>query len=357
LLALCLGAAAVTMRRRQLKETVIVFSVGGISAVTLLPYVPTIQRVHLWNFIWKAPFTPEELWRTLGSRLEIGVWFILFAGALLAGTWALSHKNRADVADPAKTERTLFGLVTLVLGTAGYAAFISVLGYMTQPWYYIAFIAFAATCLEMVLASVGPGERSLLVRTVVTLGIMSISSFPAWRALHFRQTNVDIVAAQLQTEAAPGDLILINTCNYGISFRRYYHGQANYETIPPIADLRSHRVDLLKAQMMSPAPMAPVLQRMDETLQNGHTIWLVGTLNFVPPGKEPQVIAPGYDGPYGWVGGSFYVAWAEQAGFFVQTHAADFSRVRVPLGQPVSRYENLPLSAIRGWRAAPESKP
>jgi hypothetical protein len=352
LFAICLGAAAVTMRRRQIKETLIVFAIGGIAAATLLPYVSTIQRVHLSNFIWKAPFTPDELWRTFGSRLEIAAWFILFALALVAGIWAMKRSKSTGAADSEKTERVLFGLVTLVIGTAGYAGFISVLGYLTQPWYYIAFAAFAATCIEMVLASIWTNDRSLVTRAALTFALVCISAYPAWRALHFRQTNVDVVAAQLETEAAPNDLILINTWNYGISFRRYYHGPAKYETIPPIEDLRSHRVDLLKAQMMAPAPMAPVLQRMAETLRSGHTIWLIGSLNFVPPGKEPQVISPGYDGSNGWVGGNFYAAWAEQAGFVVQNHALHFERVRVPLAQPVMRYENLPLSAIRGWRGA-----
>jgi nitrogen fixation-related uncharacterized protein len=315
LLAICLGAAAVTMRRRQVKETLIVFAIGGISAATLLPYGPTIQRVHLWNFIWKVPFTPEELWRTFGSRLEIAAWIILFVLALIAGLWAMGRGQPADADGPAKTERILFGLATLVVGTAGYAGFIGVLGYLTQPWYYIAFAAFAATCIEMVLASIWTREWSLLGRAAFTFAIVSAGVYPAWQALHFRQTNVDVVAAQLEAEAKPNDLILINSWNYGISFRRYYHGPSQYETIPPIEDLRSHRVDLLKAQMMAPAPMAPVLQRMDETLRNGHTIWLIGSLNFVPPGKEPQVISPGYDGPSGWVGGNFYATWAEQAGF------------------------------------------
>ena len=103
---------------------------------------------------------------------------------------------------------------------------------------------------------------------------------------------------------------------------------------------------------MSVAPLAPVLTTMEETLRNGHTIWLVGSLDFVPPGKEPQIVPPGYDGPGGWVGGNFYAAWAEQAGFLVQRHALHFERVRVPLAQPVSRYENLPLSVIHGWREA-----
>jgi hypothetical protein len=356
LLAICLGAAAVTMRRRQIKETLIVFAIGGISAATLLPYGPTIQRVHLSNFIWKAPFTSDELWRTVGSRLEIATWIILFALALLGGIWAMKRRNSTGAANSEKTDRVLFGLVTLVIGTAGYAGFISVLGYLTQPWYYIAFAAFAATCIEVVLASIWTSDRSVLTRAAVTSAIVCLSAYPAARALHFRQTNVDVVAAQLKTQAGPDDLILINSWNYGISFRRYYHGLAKYETIPPIEDLRSHRVDLLKAQMMAPAPMAPVLQRMDETLRNGHTIWLIGSLNFVPPGKEPQVISPGYDGPNGWVGGNFYAAWAEQAGFVVQNHALHFERVRVPLAQPVTRYENLPLSAFRGWRGAADAQ-
>jgi hypothetical protein len=349
LFAVCLGAASVTVRRRQIKETLVVFAIGGIAAATLLPYLPTIQRVHSLNFVWKAPFNPAELWRTFGSRLAIAAWVVLFALALIAGMWVLARKS-ADANRQVRTERILFGLVTLVIGIVGYAGFIKVLGYLTQPWYYIAFAAFAGTCIEMVLASIWTREWSLLARGAFTLAIVSVGIYPAWQALHFRQTNVDVVAAQLQRQAAPNDLILINRWNYGISFRRYYHGQANYETIPPIEDLRSHRIDILKRQMMSPAPMTPLLHRMDETLQSGHTIWLIGSLDFVPPGKEPQVVPPGYDGPNGWVGGNFYAAWAEQAGFLVQSHALHFARVRVPLAQPVSRYENLPLSAIRGWR-------
>lgn len=351
LLAICLGAAAVTFRRRQIKQTLVVLAVGGISAATLLPYLPTIQRVRSWSFVWKAPFSPAELVRTFGSRLEIAGWIVLFVLALIAGIWAMRRKS-AETGGPARSERILFGLVTLVVGTLGYAGFISVLGYLTQPWYYVAFAAFAATCIEMVLAGIGTKEQSLRMRAALALAIVAVGVYPAWQALHVRQTNVDVVAAQLQTQAEPNDLILINSFNYGISFRRYYHGRAQYETIPPIEDLRWHRVDLLKRQMMSPAPMAPVLQRMEETLRTGHTVWLIGGLNFVPLGKEPQVIPPGYDGPGGWVGGNFYAAWAEQAGFLVQSRALHFERVRVPLAQPVSRYENLPLSAIRGWREA-----
>ena len=151
LLAICLGAASVTLRRRQFKETLIVFAIGGISAATLLPYVPTIQRVHSWNFIWKAPFTPGELWRTLGSRLEIAAWTLsvrlgAYRRNLGDGAPACRRrrpgKNRARpfwTGDSRDRHRRLRRIHLLVLG------------YLTQPWYYIAFLAFAATCMEMVL--------------------------------------------------------------------------------------------------------------------------------------------------------------------------------------------------------------
>ncbi|HEX7529709.1 MAG TPA: hypothetical protein VF333_01100, partial [Pyrinomonadaceae bacterium] len=112
LLAICLGAASVTVRRHQVKETLVVFAIGGISAITLLPYLPTIQRVHLWNFIWKAPFNPAGLWGTFGSKLEIAAWIVLFALALIAGIWPKGPKS-ADANGRVKTERILFGLVTL----------------------------------------------------------------------------------------------------------------------------------------------------------------------------------------------------------------------------------------------------
>jgi hypothetical protein len=206
--------------------------------------------------------------------------------------------------------------------------------------------------LDLIFASLRRGSLPILLRSAFALLFIGVTVFPAWREIQTRQTNVDAIAARLQSLAGPEDLILINTWNYGIPFRRYYRGLTSTATIPPIEDLRFHRCDLVKRQMMSSDPMAPVLEKMDEALRSGHTIWLIGSLDFMPPGQEPRVVPPGYDGPDGWVGGNFYGGWAEQAGFLVQSHALHFERLRVPLAQPVSHYEDLPLSAVRGWRGA-----
>jgi len=244
-------------------------------------------------------------------------------------------------------------LATLLFGAVCYIGFLKVLSYATQPWYYIVFVAFTATCVEMIFSSLGRMEKALLARSACALLLMSASFVPALKWLEGRQTNIDFIAAQLAKNARPDDLIVINTWFYGITFRHYYHGTTSYVTFPPMEDLRTHRVDIAKRQMMSPQPMTPVLRKMAEVLHAGHTVWLIGGLNYVTPGRPPLFVAPGFDGPDGWVGSGYYTAWSEQASFLVQTYARAIMPIPVPCDQPVVRYEDVPLTAIRGWRSGP----
>jgi len=218
-----------------------------------------------------------------------------------------------------------------------------------QPWYYIVFAAFAATCIEMIFASVSGARWLLSARTAFALIFAGVTIYPAAQALQFRQTNIDLVATRLQSLASRDDLILINPWFYGISFRRHYHGPTLCTTIPPIQDLRSHRVDIFVRQMMASEAMRPVLQAMGDTLRAGHAIWLIGPLEFLPAGQTPRSVPPWIDGANGWNAGDFSRMWSEQAGFFVQEHAASFERVQAPNRQLVNHYENVPLSVIRGW--------
>jgi hypothetical protein len=242
-------------------------------------------------------------------------------------------------------------LVTLLVTTVGYAAFLRVLSYPTQPWYYVPLLVFAAVCMEMLFASLPVKQWVWFARCGFALAFIGSATFPAWQALQVRQTNVDFIARHLESHAKEGDLILLSPWNYGITFRRYYHQGTLCATLPPVEDLRFHRCDIIKRQMMSPAPLAPVLQKVGETLRAGKTVWLVGQLISVAPGQRPLEVPPGYDGPDGFVSGPFYQAWFEQAGFFVQTHAINIESVPLPLPQPIMRYETPPLTSIRGWRS------
>ncbi|MEO5754532.1 MAG: hypothetical protein ABIR38_07490, partial [Chthoniobacterales bacterium] len=103
-------------------------------------------------------------------------------------------------------------------------------------------------------------------------------------------------------------------------------------------DLRVHRMDMVYQQLRSSAPMAPVLLKMEETLRQGNTIWLIGALEFVASGEIPRRNVRGSR-----------LSFSEQAGLLVRFHAEEMERVSLSLKQPVVHHENIPLSAIRGW--------
>ena len=300
LFALCLAAAIVTLRRRQIVQTLAVFAIGAVAAASLLPYVPTMQRVRSCSFMWKEAFTVSGVWakaaETLGSPLPFGgwLWLILLTTAVVTGLWAVLRKP-ATTEKIANDDRLLFALAALLLGAVCYTGFLKVLSYATQPWYYVVFVAFAATCVEMIFSSVGRKEKTLLVRSTCALLLMGASFVPALKWLEGRQTNIDFIAARLAKSARPDDLIAINTWNFGISFRHYYHGAAPYVTIPshrrsPDTSSR-HR----KAANDVDNPITPVLRRMAKVLRAGNTVWLVGGLNYVTPGRLPLwVSCPGW---------------------------------------------------------------
>ena len=349
--AVSLGGLAVACRRRQVRTVFVILAIGGLAALSVVPYLPIIRSVQRWSFIWKTPLTASATWtkamETFGSPVSAmgWVWIGIFSVAVVAGGWTFLRKRSID-------DRTLFSFVTLISGTLVYAGFLKVLSYLTQPWYYIVFLGFAAVCLEMFFASLWPW-RALVSRVAFAAIVAGVTFYPAYAALGARQTNIDVVAARVQALANEDDLILINPFPYGISFQYYYHGRAAYCTIPPLDDLRSHRADLLKGQMMAATPMAPLLSEIEGVLRAGHTVWLVGNVDLIPTGQTPLIVEPGHDGPNGWVGGNFYRAWSEQAGSLLRNRAEQFERVQVPLAQPVIHYENVPLSAFRGWRSDP----
>jgi len=138
LFALCLAAATVTLRRRQIMQTLAVFAIGAVAAASLLPYVPTMQRVRSCSFMWKEAFTVSGVWakaaETLGSPLPFGgwLWLILLTTAALTGLWAVLRKP-ATIEKTANDDRLLFALATLLFGAVCYIGFLKVLAMQPSP--------------------------------------------------------------------------------------------------------------------------------------------------------------------------------------------------------------------------------
>jgi hypothetical protein len=257
-------------------------------------------------------------------------------------------------------DAALFAAVALVVGVIGYAAFLRMLHYYTQPWYYITLLAFVACAFDVIFGiwPITANHRVLPVllrssRLAAGLALLCFAGLPDWDEMPVRHTNVDLLAARIRPLAASGDVILVPRWECAIPLARYYRGPAEIISLPPIEDHRFHRYDLVLRQMMMPDPLRPILARLEEALQSGHRVFIAGTLSFPDASHPLPVLPPAYRDAGGtWHGGAYGNLWQLQAGEFLHVHAVRGGLIDVPIpGKArVQEFEELELAVAEGWR-------
>jgi len=181
-----------------------------------------------------------------------------------------------------------------------------------------------------------------MIQAALTISTTFLFELPAVKC---RQTNVDLIAAQLSSELAPNDYVIVHPFFCGVTFNRYYKGAAPWTTLPPLDDYTLQRYDLFQAKMQTKDPIAPVIDRITSTLQSGNRVWLVGTIPFteqplpeIRPAPNNQV-----DGPY-----SFY--WGVQVTQFLSAHSQRSAVAIAPSTNCVNPPESLPVFVVAGWK-------
>jgi hypothetical protein len=352
LLALCAAALVVLGLRRDWKGMALTLATGGAAAVSLLPYAGIVARSQGWRPLTQTDSGLRlvltrwaEVFADASPRL-LEVWVVLVVAGVAAATALLGVPSLTRDAPPARA-RVLFAVLATTFGVALYLAFMTVTDRYPHPWHFLSMIGLVALGLEVVFAHTRGlrwARAGLTVAVLVVLLPLSTVGVTA------RNTNVDLIATYVENAARPGDLIVVNPWFVGVSFKRYYRGDVAWMTLPPIEDLRVHRYDLLKERMVSPAPLAPVYDAIGRTLQSGHRVWLVGGLSFVPPGQVPVQLPPPQGAMERWRSTPYQIGWSAEAGYFVQTHAAGWWGVEIPLDQPIDPHEKIDLVVVEGWR-------
>ena len=384
LFAIAAGAIAVALRKRAWRTAGIILAIGVLSAASLLPYVPIIRRMQEWTFLVGFPADLPWLWKrsceVFGSPDPLGIW--LWAGLFLTGiggffglaVWRRGRvflrlpihpfeaERSSDFAQRSPNDAVLFAMVAVVVGVVSYAAFLRALHYYTQPWYYITLACFAACALEIVFGAWPIAEKvraSFLprgIRLVVAFILFCLAGLPAWEEMTVRHTNLDLVAGRLRSLATKGDLILVPRWECAIPLSRYYTGPARIVTLPPIADHRFHRYDLILQQMTGADPIPSVLAQLEDVLRSGHRVFLAGELPFpkVTPVLPPW--PPIYrDSTGAWHGNADTPGLRLQAGQFLRAHATGVGQIEVPVPDKarVQDYEDLGVTMVEGWRQTP----
>jgi hypothetical protein len=355
LFAACLGGMTVACRRRWWKTAWTIFLIGLVSALSLLPYAGVIQRTQNWSVLCQTDhgyrWILDNLFHAIAAGGNFGA--TLWIAAFVLGCVALALvviKPRYLGATAAEQNLVLFAGVFMLGSLATTVWFFETVGWTTSIWYYLPLMASAAVALEAIGILY---QRSLIARSVSALLILTaaVAITPsAYQTAAVRRTNVDIMAGALSTLGQEADLIVVDNFFYALSFQRYYHGRSPWLGVPQVEDLTLHRWDLVKTELTRPHPIEAVLDRIDQTLRAGHTVYVVG---FNPVNRStvlPPDLPPAPAGHWGWRLGPYIVRWACQIAFTAQTHAQHCGMIKVPYKQATDDVETVSVIAVRGWK-------
>jgi hypothetical protein len=350
LLAVCVSGMVVSFRQRHYSKLVGILSIGFIAALSLVPYVKPIHDAQSWYVVSK---TGINLAISLGRLFQLadnffGLWVVVVVLAVAFGIGRGFSKALQEhpVEQP---DLPLFGGIAIVLGATGFGLFIKLTGLPTQVWYYVPVLCFTAVCCDMVFPRVHSFTR---------IGVLAIAMFAlvvspsAYSALRWRQTNGDLLAAQVAKSANAADYIIVHPWYYGVTFAYYYRGTAKWTTLPPITDYRFFRYDLIKEKLQTPNAIVPVLDQVKSTLQSGHRVWIVGDVlkqhYKTAPGEPPA--AP--NGSMGWLDEPYSSAWGYELGYLLEQHAAKTMRVAEDYTNsvPINWMEKMTLTVASGWQ-------
>jgi len=340
-LAICLGAALVCLRRREAGRLGLIVSVGGVAALSLLPYRTTLDAQYLvggtgWNFE-----LPLQILPVLASQGGFAPWLWL---ALLGAAAVASHRAWRG-GDEALRDRALFAASTAVAGVVLLATFLVVLGYPPQAWYFVGLVVLVGLSLSLLLPSLSEDPRIARAGLVGAL-LVAVVSLPAGcRSTGTRYTNVDLIAKALERTANPQDLVVVQPWVLGIPFDRYYRGEAPWTLLPPLADHGMHRWDLLGEQIAAPEPLRDVFGQVRATLDAGGRVFVVRLFPALAAGQPPLRLPPKAEGVS--EAGLYDLSWANQLDAMLREQASDIQRLRPVSNDPTNRFETAWVQRAR----------
>ncbi len=227
-------------------------------------------------------------------------------------------------------ELQLFAGTTLFAALAGYFIFLHLAALITEPWYFLPLLALGASCFDLAVPVAALPRLFRVVVWGISIATVGVAVPFAARDLNCRFTNVDLVAKRLMKEVSPQDYVVVTPWYLGITFAHYYQGAAGWDTLPPVADHSMHRFDLLPTAAEDSRASQPVLDRIANTLQAGHQVWIVGSMSVPVPGRRANT----------------------RTGQFIVEHSQSFDPVDLKIKGQTSDYEEAALLQASGWKTS-----
>jgi hypothetical protein len=355
LFAAIIGAIVVTLQNRWWRTMRILLAIGGLAALSLLPYASIIRETQNWSDMCRSPITWGWLWLMLfrttasGGNLAAILWSL--GAMLVCGALVLPLvKTRILKLDSEQQNLVVYTGTTFVLGTFANIAFFRWVGWATSLWYYLPLMAMGVFCIEAAATLWRKSAAAIMAQAcVITLAAAALIPI-AYQATNVRLTNIDLTADEVARHAQPNDLVVVDYYFYAISFQRYYHGHAPWLAVPNLADVSLHRWDLLGQSMERRQPVQSVLRCIDRTLQAGHDVYIVG---LTPPNNAsaaPPDLPPASQSTFGRILWPYVRRWTSQVAYAAHTHAAREAMIPISCNQPTSTAETIHAFVVSGWK-------
>jgi hypothetical protein len=340
--AVSLAASAAFLSQRERRRAVGVLILSGGIGLSLLFYLPMIQAAGEWRYLLFRELSLSWLWGrliwTLNGSAEGMVW--LWLGVLAAAVASGAITLRQDSSRQLRL-RAVYGLTVIAVALATYPAFLFLVGYDPQPWYFFIGLVLLAASAEILLPSGTRLRRYAIVAGVIALAIrLPVQVAELQRPL----TNVHLIAERLEEDAAPGDLILVHPWMVGISFDHYFEGDVDWTSVPPVEDHSVHRYDLAAQNELEKREL--VTMRMEAVLSRGQQLWIVTTASEAGAARSDQILPPPDDPTLERGGGALLLRVIRSFGAEVEC---------APVGIAV-RYENMVLCRAALPEAAPAAE-
>ncbi len=316
------------------------------AALVVAPLLADIRAANAWSSLVRTGARPGTLLTALSatSRFDLPLWAALVA--LAAATTLAGPRAR-------RTPATRFALVALTAGTAASLAFLWWSALPTQPWYHLPLLALACAALDLLLALVFDSPGRLAAAAAATALVAALHGFALFDDLRLRTTNVDLLAAQLSRLAGAGDFLVVTPWQLGVSYTRVAAPGLAWSTLPPLADTRIHRYDLVREAMRRPEVADEVNARALATLAAGRRVFVLGSL---PPTSARQVspLPPAAPSALGWNADAYTLAWTRHFLSDVMPGASS-ARPVAGLRTNVSPYEDAQLYVLEGPGRRPDA--
>jgi hypothetical protein len=348
-----LSALIVAVMHRAYKSAVTVATITICSILIGALYLRIFSSGE-WRILLQQSCHLSDLWREFTRAYGAGfslTWVFrgCFIAAVIAGAWTL---GRGSLGRARSNESTvlLFALLVALFSPVAYVIALLLLGYRTHQWHYLLILALLAVAIDTIFMATSRVRWVRVARLSCAILAAIAVAAPAWEAVHQRQTNIDIVAKKVSGLAKPHDLIVVAPWQFGISFNRYYGGEAPWVTLPNIDDHRIHRYDLMLEKMTSSQPIDDVLNKIGRTLASGNRVWVVGEIRSLAEGQQALWLPPAPKDRFGWDNAAYTESWIQQMSVFLRQHGERGETVHLAPGGSVNEYEDVPLLVVQGWQ-------